>query len=34
VVRFLKHALSQIPGKLLIIWDGVNEHLKMSFDEH
>ena len=22
VVRFLKHALSQIPGKLLVIWDG------------
>ncbi len=22
VVRFLKHALGQIPGKLLIVWDG------------
>jgi transposase len=22
VVRFLRHALRQIPGKLLIIWDG------------
>jgi hypothetical protein len=22
VVRFLKHVLSQIPGKLLIVWDG------------
>ncbi len=21
-VRFLKHALRQIPGKLLVIWDG------------
>jgi hypothetical protein len=21
-VRFLKHALHQIPGKLLVIWDG------------
>jgi transposase len=26
VVRFLKHALGQIPGKLLIIWDGSPIH--------
>jgi transposase len=26
VVRFLKHALHQIPGKLLIIWDGSPIH--------
>ena len=26
VVRFLKHALRQIPGKLLIIWDGSPIH--------
>jgi hypothetical protein len=26
VVRFLKHALAQIPGKLLIIWDGSQIH--------
>jgi transposase len=26
VVRFLKHALGQIPGKLLIVWDGSPIH--------
>jgi transposase len=26
VVRFLKHALRQIPGKLLVIWDGSPIH--------
>lgn len=26
VVRFLKHVMSQIPGKLLIIWDGSPIH--------
>lgn len=26
VVRFLKHVLGEIPGKLLIIWDGSQIH--------
>lgn len=26
VVRFLKHALRQLPGKLLVIWDGSPIH--------
>jgi hypothetical protein len=26
VVRFLKHLMRQIPGKLLIIWDGSEIH--------
>ena len=26
VVRFLKHALRRIPGKLLVIWDGSPIH--------
>jgi hypothetical protein len=26
VVRFLEHALRQIPGKLLVIWDGYPIH--------
>ena len=26
VVRFLKHALCQIPGKLLVVWDGSPIH--------
>ena len=26
VVRFLKHALRQVPGKLLVIWDGSPIH--------
>ncbi len=26
VVRFLKHALGQLPGKILVIWDGSPIH--------
>lgn len=26
VVRFLKHLLRQIPGKLLVVWDGSPIH--------
>ena len=26
IVRFLKHLLRHIPGKLLIIWDGLSAH--------
>jgi transposase len=26
VVRFLKHLLGRIPGKLLVIWDGLSAH--------
>ena len=26
VVRFLEHLLSQIPGKLLVVWDGLPVH--------
>ncbi len=26
MVRFLKHALRQVPGKLLVIWDGSPIH--------
>lgn len=26
IVRFLKHLLRQVPGKLLIIWDGLPAH--------
>src|SRR5215208_6718623 len=26
VVRFLKHLMGQIPGKLLVIWDGSTIH--------
>ena len=26
IVRFLKHLLRQIPGKLLVIWDGLPAH--------
>ena len=26
IVRFLKHLLAQIPGKLLVIWDGLPAH--------
>lgn len=26
VIRFLRHALRQIPGKLLIVWDGSPIH--------
>jgi transposase len=33
VVRFLKHALRQIPGKLLIIWDGSPIHRSRVVEE-
>lgn len=33
VVRFLKHALSEIPGKLLIIWDGSRIHRSREVKE-
>lgn len=33
VVRFLKHALSEIPGKLLIIWDGSQIHRSREVKE-
>ena len=26
IVRFLKHLLRQIPGKLLVVWDGLPAH--------
>jgi hypothetical protein len=26
VVRFLRHLLRQVPGKLLVIWDGAPIH--------
>lgn len=26
IVRFLKHVLSQIPGKIILIWDGAKIH--------
>jgi hypothetical protein len=26
IVRFLRHLLHQIPGKLLIVWDGLPAH--------
>ena len=26
MVRFLKHALGQIPGKILVVWDGSPIH--------
>lgn len=26
IVRFLKHLLAQIPGRLLVIWDGLPAH--------
>jgi transposase len=32
-VRFLKHALRQIPGKLLIIWDGSPIHRSRVVEE-
>jgi transposase len=32
-VRFLKHALSQIPGKLLVIWDGSPIHRSKAVKE-
>ncbi len=33
VVRFLKHALCQIPGKLLVIWDGSPIHRSKAVKE-
>lgn len=33
VVRFLKHALSQIPGELLVIWDGSPIHRSKAVKE-
>lgn len=33
VVRLLKHALSEIPGKLLIIWDGSQIHRSREVKE-
>ena len=33
VVRFLKHALDQIPGKLLVIWDGSPIHRSKAVKE-
>jgi len=26
IVRFLKHLLQHIPGKLLVVWDGLPAH--------
>ena len=33
VVRFLKHALGQVPGKLLIVWDGSPIHRSKAVKE-
>lgn len=33
VVRFLKHALKQIPGKLLVVWDGARIHRGQAVKE-
>jgi len=33
VVRFLKHALRRIPGKLLVIWDGSPIHRSKAVKE-
>ena len=33
VVRFLKHALRQIPGKLLVVWDGSPIHRAKAVKE-
>ena len=33
VVRFLKHALLQVPGKLLIVWDGSPIHRSKAVKE-
>jgi hypothetical protein len=33
VVGFLKHALGQIPGKLLIVWDGSPIHRSKAVKE-
>jgi hypothetical protein len=33
VVRFLKHLMRQIPGKLLVIWDGSPIHRGQALKE-
>jgi len=33
VVRFLKHALKQISGKMLVIWDGAQIHRSQAVKE-
>jgi transposase len=33
VVRFLKHLMHQIPGKLLVIWDGSPIHRSLAVKE-
>ncbi len=33
VVRFLKHLMRQIPGKLLVIWDGASIHRSKAVKE-
>ena len=33
VVRFLKHVLRHIPGKLLILWDGASIHRSQAIKE-
>ena len=33
MVRFLKHALRQIPGKLLVVWDGSPIHRSKALKE-
>ena len=33
IVRFLKHLLAQIPGKLLVIWDGLPAHRGQAVKE-
>jgi hypothetical protein len=30
IVRFLRHLLRHIPGKLLVIWDGLPAHLALQ----
>jgi transposase len=33
IVRFLKHLLRHIPGKLLIVWDGLPAHRSQPIKE-
>lgn len=33
IVRFLKHLLCHIPGKLLIVWDGLPAHRSQPIKE-
>lgn len=33
MVRFLKHALRQLPGKLLVVWDGSPIHRSKAVKE-